>query len=76
MARRSEMRREEILTEKNLKELQRRLALQSPLHVEDFYRATYRECCLHETGFPSAGAMQRLVTAWKQLQKWRRGAGG
>ena len=71
MARRPEMRREEILTEENLKELRRHLALQSPVRVEDFYNAAHRACLLREGDFPSAGAMQRLVTAWKQLRKWR-----
>src|SRR5882724_13400716 len=75
MARRPEMRREEILTDKDLQELQRHLALQSRLRVEDFYNATYRACGLREGDFPSAGAMQRLVQAWKQLRKWRRGVG-
>ena len=36
-----EMRREEILTEENLKELRRHLALQSPLRVADFYNASH-----------------------------------
>jgi hypothetical protein len=41
MARRPEMRREEILTEKDLQELRRRLALQSPSNVEDFYKPSF-----------------------------------
>ena len=64
MGRRPEIQREEVLSEKDLKELQRRLALLSPQHVEDFYREAHRACCLHEGRFPSARSVQGLVQAW------------
>ena len=71
MARRSNLPRDEVLTENELKELQRWLAVLSPAHVEDFYRESHRECCLHDKGFPAARSVQQLVQAWKQLRKWR-----
>jgi hypothetical protein len=72
MARRPNFPKDEVLTEKELEELQRRLALLSPSHVEDFYRESHRECCLHDKRFPAARSVQQLVQAWKQLRKWRK----
>jgi hypothetical protein len=71
MARRPDLRRDDVLSERDLKELQRRLALLSPQHVEDFYREAHRSCCLQEGRFPSARSVQGLVQAWKQMRKWR-----
>ena len=73
MARRPEIRtKEDVLNEKELQDLQRRLSLLNPQHVEDFYNQAHRECCLGEKGLPSPRAIQQLVQAWKQLRKWRR----
>ena len=71
MAKRPDIGKDDILSEKDLKELQRRLALLSPQHVEDFYREAHRACCLQEGRFPSARSIQGLVQAWKQMRKWR-----
>jgi hypothetical protein len=48
------------------------ISLLSPSHVEDFYRESHRECCLHDKGFPAARSVQQLVQAWKELRKWRK----
>ena len=71
MARRPEMRKHDVLSESELKDLQRNLALLSTSSVEDFYHQAHRECCLGEKGLPSPRAIQQLVQAWKQLRKWR-----
>jgi hypothetical protein len=71
MPRRPDVRKEDVMSEKDLKELQRRLALLSPQHVEDFYRDAHRSCCLQEGRFPSARSVQELVQAWKQMRRWR-----
>jgi hypothetical protein len=75
MTRRPNFPKDVVLTEAELKELQRRLSLRSPSHVEDFYREAHRECCLNDKTFPVARAIQQLVQAWKQLRKWRRQKG-
>jgi hypothetical protein len=46
MARRANLPRDELLTEKQLKDLQRWLEVLNPSHVENFYRESHRECCL------------------------------
>jgi hypothetical protein len=72
MGRRPEFAKDVVLSEEELKELQRRLSLLSASHVEDFYREAHRECCLQENRFPPARSIQQLVQAWKQLRKWRK----
>jgi hypothetical protein len=52
MARRPDIRRDDVLSEKDLKEVQRCLALLSSQHVEDLYRETHRACCLQEGRLP------------------------
>jgi hypothetical protein len=71
MARRPHFPKDEVLSANDLKELQRRLSLLSPSHVEDFYCEAHRECCLNDKTFPVARAIQQLVQAWKRLRKWR-----
>jgi len=71
MARRPDPVMQEVLTVKDLRELQRHLSLLSASHVKEFYNQAHRECCLHERGCPSARSMQQLVQAWKQLRKCR-----
>jgi hypothetical protein len=56
--------KDEGLTANELKELQRRLSLLSPSHVEDFYREAHRACYLNDKTFPVARAIQQLVQAW------------
>jgi hypothetical protein len=61
----------EVLTKKDLAELQRRLSMMSVTAVEDFYQYTHSACRIGPGHFPSARAVQELVQAWKQMRKWR-----
>jgi hypothetical protein len=61
--------REEVFTEKEIKELRRGLSLLSASSVMDFYRDAWKECAAERR--PGARAMQQLVTAWKILRRWR-----
>jgi hypothetical protein len=62
---------EEILTRKDLEELERRLSMMSTTAVQDFYQYTHSACRIFPGHFPSARAIQELVQAWKQMRKWR-----
>jgi hypothetical protein len=62
---------DEILTRKDLAELQRRLSMMSITAVQDFYQYTHSACRIGPGHFPSARAIQELVQAWKQMRKWR-----
>jgi hypothetical protein len=62
---------EEILTRKDLAELQRRLSMMSITAVQDFYQYAHSACRIFPGHFPSARAIQELVQAWKQMRKWR-----
>jgi hypothetical protein len=62
---------EEILTRKDLAELQRRLSMMSVTAVQDFYQYTHSACRIGPGHFPSARVIQELVQAWKQMRKWR-----
>jgi hypothetical protein len=75
MERKPDPRDEEPLTEENLKSLQRHLSMLSSSSVEDFYNTAHKECCLGNKRLPAPRAIQQLVTAWKQLWKWKRMGG-
>ena len=62
---------EEILTRKDLAELQQRLSIMSITAVQDFYQYTHSACRIFPGHFPSARSIQELVQAWKQMRKWR-----
>ena len=62
---------DEVLTRKDLAELQRRLAMMSQTAVQDFYQYAHSACRMGPGHFPSARAIQELVQAWKQMRKWR-----
>jgi hypothetical protein len=62
---------EEILTRKDLAEIQQRLSMMSVTAVEDFYQYTHNTCRIGPRHFPSPRAMQELIQAWKQMRKWR-----
>ena len=73
MARRPDFgKRDEILSEQDVKALRNSLAHLSIGHVQDFYRRAYEQCRLTGRDFPAARAIQELVQAWRQLRKWRR----
>jgi len=62
---------DEVLSRKDLAELQRRLSMMSQTAVQDFYQSTQFVCRIGPGHFPSARAIQELVQAWKQMRKWR-----
>ena len=62
---------DEVLSRKDLAELQHRLTMMSGTAVEDFYRSAHMVCRIAPGHFPSARAIQELVQAWKQMRKWR-----
>jgi hypothetical protein len=62
---------EEILSRKDLADLQRRLSMMSVTAVQDFYQYTHSACRIGPGHFPSARAIQERVQAWKQMRKWR-----
>jgi hypothetical protein len=64
---------ERIWTRQELKEMADSLAHLSEPAIREMYQRAYRECAIiNSHTFPSARAIQELVTAWKQLRKWRR----
>lgn len=62
---------DEVLSRKDLVELQRRLSMMGVTAVQDFYRSAHFVCRIGPCHFPSARAIQELVQAWKQMRKWR-----
>jgi len=71
MARRPDYAKEHILNRDELKRLRHDLALLSLSSVREFYERPYRDCRMSSRDFPPARAIQELVTAWKQLRRWR-----
>ena len=74
MARRPDFgKKEPVWSSEELKEIAHNLALLSEHGVREFYQRAYRECAIiNSSTFPAARAIRELVTAWKQLRKWRR----
>ena len=62
---------DEVLSRRDLAELQRRLSMMSQTAVQDFYRSAHMFCRIEPGHFPSARAIQELVQGWKQMRKWR-----
>jgi hypothetical protein len=60
---------DEVLSRKDLAELQQRLSMMSTTAVRDFYQYTHSACRIFPGHFPSARAIQELVQAWKQMRK-------
>jgi len=71
MARRPQIRNDEIMTRNDLKELQNGLARLSLDAVRHAYQTAYARCRMVNDRVPSARSMQELVQVWKQLWKWR-----
>ena len=70
MARRPQVEKN-VLSREDLDALQRRLSLLSPAYVREEYLAQIERCRL-EREIPPPYVIQRLVTIWKVLWKWRR----
>ena len=60
---------EDMLNRDQINDLRRNLSLLSPSSVLDFYRTAHKECAAERK--PTPRAMQRLVTAWKILRRWK-----
>ncbi len=63
---------EDVLSEKDLKQLRHNLAHLSPVSVRDIFERSYRDCRPVYNRLPTPKQMQTLVQAWKQLWMWRR----
>jgi hypothetical protein len=59
----------DVMTKQEVERLRHNLSLLSPSSVVDFYREAHKDCAVERK--PSAKAIQQLVTAWKQLRRWR-----
>jgi hypothetical protein len=59
------------MSEAELQQLARELALLSPYSVKEFYKAAHAACGLQSDKLPEPRRMQELVTAWKLMRKWR-----
>jgi hypothetical protein len=70
MARRPEF-PAKAMTREELKELRRSLSLLSPHTVRDNYNELLASCRLRDGTPPPPRTMQRLVTLWKILWRWR-----
>ena len=62
---------DEVLSRKDLADLQLRLSVMGQTAVQDFYRSAHFVCRIGPGHFPSAKAIEELVQAWKQMRKWR-----
>lgn len=71
MARRREIREEEILSAQELKEMRQGLSRLSIDAVQHAYNTAYARCRMVNDRVPSPRSIQELVQVWKQLWKWR-----
>jgi len=67
---RSRERNDEVLSQEELKDLRRQLALLSPAGVRNFYDQAHQDCRMIYGRLPSPKKIQTLVQVWKQLWKW------
>ena len=72
MARRSDLRQDDILSEEDLKHMREGLSRLSLDAVRHAYQTAYARCRMVNDRVPSARSMQELVQAWKQLWCWRK----
>jgi hypothetical protein len=70
--RRSETKKEDVLSQEELKALHNRLSQEDTAAVESFYRSAHHRCALQPWWLPPPRAIQELVQAWKILRKGRR----
>lgn len=71
MARRPEIRVDDIMSLGELKELRGRLARLGIHAARQAYHTAYSRCRMVNDRVPSARSIQELVQAWKQLWKSR-----
>jgi hypothetical protein len=69
MARRRDVK--SVMTKEEIAQLKRSLSLLSPYHVRQEYLAQIERCRL-EREVPPPHAIQRLVTIWKVLRRFKR----
>jgi hypothetical protein len=70
--RRTEAKKEDVLSREELKALHDRLSQGDIAAVESFYRSAHHRCALQPLWLPPPRAIQELVQAWKILRKGRR----
>jgi hypothetical protein len=71
MARRPQLREENILTREELKEMRRGLSQLSLEAARHAYQTAYARCRMVNDRIPSARSVQELVQVWKHLWKSR-----
>lgn len=71
MARRPDLRSDEVMSAEDLKLLRNSLARLSLDAVRHAYQTAYARCRMVNDRVPSARSIQELVQAWKQLWKAR-----
>jgi hypothetical protein len=69
--RRSENKKDDMLTREQLKQVHDRLASAEIAAVEAFYRSAHHRCALQPWWLPTPRAIQELVQAWKILRRRR-----
>jgi hypothetical protein len=71
MARRRDLRQDEVLSEDDLKQMRESLSRLSLEAVRHAYQTAYARCRMVNDRVPTARSMQELVQAWKMLWGWR-----
>lgn len=71
MARRRDLRQDEVLSGDDLKRMRESLSRLSLEAVRHAYQTAYARCRMVNDRVPSARSMQELVQAWKMLWGWR-----
>ena len=71
MARRPDLRNEDILSGEELQQMREGLSRLSVEAVRHAYQTAYARCRMVNDRVPSARSMQELVQAWKQLWQGR-----
>jgi hypothetical protein len=71
MARRRDLRQDEVLSEGDLKQMRENLSRLSLEAVRHAYQTAYARCRMVNDRVPTARSMQELVQAWKMLWGWR-----
>jgi len=71
MARRPDLRSDEVMSPEDLKQYRNSLSRLSLDAVRHAYQTAYARCRMVNDRVPSARSIQELVQAWKQLWKAR-----
>jgi hypothetical protein len=76
MARRPEVRKDEVLSPDDLRQMRQGLSRLGRSAMLQAYQTAHARCRMVNDRIPSARSMQELVQVWKQLWKLRGGISG